>query len=102
MQTCCFKDFKFMEPIGESLLRFLKSARWKSRLDEIRIRESWEEIVGKTIARYTTHLTFSNGQLVIYTNVAPLKQELKMAQDLIVQNVNQYFKEHMVKSIAIK
>lgn len=91
-----------MEPIGKSLLRFLESARWKSRLDEIRIRESWEEIMGKTIARYTTHLSFSNGQLVIYTNVAPLKQELKLAQDLIVANVNQHFQEHIVKSVAIK
>ncbi len=102
MQGSCFKHLKIMEPIGKSLLRFLESARWKSRLDEIRIRESWEEIMGKTIARYTTHLTFSNGLLVVYTNVAPLRQELKMAQELVIQNVNQHFKENIVKSIAIK
>ena len=91
-----------MEPIGESLQRFLASARWKSRLDEIRIRESWEDIMGKTIARYTTHLTFVNGELIIYTSAAPLKQELKLAQGLLVDNINQYFEETIVHRVTIK
>jgi predicted nucleic acid-binding Zn ribbon protein len=91
-----------MEPIGNSLKKMLASVRWKSRLDEIRIRESWEEIMGKTIAKYTHHLTFNNGELIIYTQIAPLKHELKMAQEAIIQNINQHFEEKVVKSIIIK
>jgi len=91
-----------MMSIGDALNAVLKNAKWKSRLDEIRIKESWEAIMGATIAKYTHAITFNNGVLTIYSNVAPLKHELKTNVTQIIKNINDHFNEIVVKEVMIK
>ena len=37
--------------IGEALNLLLERSKWKPKVTELRLREEWEEIVGKTISR---------------------------------------------------
>ncbi len=91
-----------MEAIGDALQRFLKSSKWQDKLIEIQLRESWDSIMGKTIAKYTHQITYHNHILTIYTNVAALKQELKMAENMVIANINQHFKKNIIKNIIVK
>jgi len=91
-----------MMSIGDSLNSFLKSAKWQTKINEIRIKAEWEKIMGATIARYTREVTLKDGTLIIATDVAPLKQELQFGKEQIVRNVNEYFKDNVVKEVVIK
>lgn len=91
-----------MMSIGDSLNSFLKSAKWQTRINEIRIKAEWEKIMGTTIARYTREVKLKDGILVIATDVAPLKQELQFGKEQIIRNVNEYFKDTVVKEVVIK
>lgn len=88
--------------IGQALQEFMKSAHWENRINAIRISENWETIMGKVIAKYTEKVVLKDGILLIYTNVAPLKQELQANKDQIMQRVNEYLKATSVKSVVIK
>ena len=88
--------------IGDALSSFLKSARWQTKINEIRIQGEWEKIMGATIARYTRSVQLKDGVLVITTDVAPLKQELQFGKQQIINNVNEYFKEKVVTDVVIK
>ncbi len=90
-----------MISIGDSLNSFLKSARWQTKINEIRIKTEWEKIMGATIARYTRKVKLKDGVLIISTDVAPLKQELQFGKDQIIKNVNEYFKDTVVKEVVI-
>lgn len=90
-----------MISIGDSLNSFLKSARWQTKINEIRIKTEWEKIMGATIARYTREVKLKDGVLIISTDVAPLKQELQFGKDQIIKNVNEYFKDIVVKEVVI-
>lgn len=91
-----------MESIGDALNRFLKQSKWKAKVDEIKIQDEWEKIVGKTIAKYTHQVTLRDGILVIYTNVAPLKHELKLAELALIDTINNHFGENVIKKIMVK
>jgi len=91
-----------MLSIGDSLNSFLKSAKWQTRINEIRIRNEWSKIMGATIARYTRDVKLKDGVLLIATDVAPLKQELQFGKEQIIQNVNDYFKDKVVKEVVIR
>jgi predicted nucleic acid-binding Zn ribbon protein len=91
-----------MMSIGDSLNSFLKSARWQTKIHEIRIKTEWEKIMGATIARYTREVKLKDGVLIIATDVAPLKQELQFGKEQIIHNINEYFKEKVVKEVVIK
>jgi len=91
-----------MISIGDSLSSFLKSARWQTKINEIRITTEWEKIMGATIARYTREVKLKDGILIIATDVAPLKQELQFGKEQIIKNVNDYFKDKVVREVVIK
>ena len=88
--------------VGDALSSFLKSSRWKARIDEIRVKGEWEKIMGNTIAKYTRDVSLKDGVLYISTDVAPLKQELQFGKAQIVANINEHFKEQGVKDVVIR
>lgn len=74
----------------------------KPRLTEVRIQENWEQIMGKTIARYTQSIQLIDGKLIVTTTVAPLKQELTYSKDKIIKVVNEMLGESIVKDVMIR
>lgn len=88
--------------IGEALKLLMEKSGWAPKAHELRMREEWEQIAGKTIAKYTHNLYLSGGILTIYTDVAALKQELLLAKPQLMATINEYFAEQVVKEINIK
>jgi predicted nucleic acid-binding Zn ribbon protein len=88
--------------IGEALNLMLEKSRWKPKVVELRMRDEWETIVGKTIAKYTRSMALNGKVLTIYTDVAPLKQELLLGREQLVAHINEYFQERVVEEITIK
>lgn len=88
--------------MGDALKEFLNKSRFKPRLMEVRIQENWEQVVGKTIARYTESVQLFDNKLVITTTVAPLKQELNYSKDRIIRLVNEMLGEEIVKEVMIR
>ncbi|MBA3828015.1 MAG: DUF721 domain-containing protein [Taibaiella sp.] len=88
--------------IGEALNLLLKQSKWKPKVDELRMREEWETIVGKTISKYTRNLNLYDRKLTIYTDVAALKQELLLGKEALIVRINEYFEETIVSEIIIK
>ncbi len=88
--------------LGEALNEFLKNARWKARFDQVRLQKEWETIMGKTIARYTNDVELKGKTLVIYTDVGPLKQELRHSSEMIIKKINEAFGETLVSEVVIK
>ncbi len=66
------------------------------------MRQEWEAIVGKTIARYTRNINLYGKVLTIYTDVAPLKQELLLGKEQLTVRINEYFEDRVVEEIVIK
>jgi predicted nucleic acid-binding Zn ribbon protein len=88
--------------IGDALNLVLEKSHWKPKIIELRMRQEWETIVGKTIAKYTRNINIFNKKLTIYTDVAPLKQELLLGKDQLLVRINEYFNERVVDEIIIK
>ncbi|PUZ23129.1 DUF721 domain-containing protein [Chitinophaga parva] len=88
--------------IGDALKDYINKSRMKPRLTEVRVQENWEQLMGKTIARYTQNIQLIDGKLIITSNVAPLKQELNYSKDKIIQLVNEMLGEVAVREVIIK
>jgi predicted nucleic acid-binding Zn ribbon protein len=88
--------------IGEALSLLMEKSRWKPKVNEVRLKEDWEIIVGKTIAKYTRSINLYNNILTIYTDVAALKQELSLGKEQLKNNINEHLGEIAVYDIVIK
>ena len=88
--------------IGEAISLLLEKRKWKHKVHELRMRQEWEQIVGKTIARYTRNLALNGEVLTIYSDVAALKQELYFGRQQLIERINEYFQERVVADIVVK
>lgn len=88
--------------IGEAMNLMFEKSHWKPKLIALRMRDEWEEITGKTIAKYTRSINLYNKVLTINTDVAPLKQELLLGKEQLMARINEYFNERVVEEIIIK
>jgi hypothetical protein len=88
--------------IGEAMQEFLKGSRIKGGIQALQIEDVWEEIMGKTIARYTDKLQIIGDRLIITTSVAPLKNELLYQKEKIKQRVNEALKQKVINEVIIQ
>ena len=88
--------------LQEAIQQFLNKSRLKSGIQALRIEDIWEEIMGKTIAKYTDKIQVINHTLYISTTVAPLKNELLYQKELIIERVNEALGEKLVTEVVVK
>ncbi len=88
--------------LQEAIQQFLAHSRLKSGIQALRIEDIWEEIMGKTIAKYTDKIQVINHTLYITSSVAPLKNELLYQKEKIIERINEALGEKLVREVVIK
>jgi predicted nucleic acid-binding Zn ribbon protein len=88
--------------IGDAIRQFLSKSRLKGSMQALQIHQVWEQLMGKTIAKYTDRIEIYNGTLFISTTVAPLKQELLYQKEQILLRVNEALGEKAVREVVIR
>jgi predicted nucleic acid-binding Zn ribbon protein len=88
--------------VGDALRILIERAGWGSKVNELRMRQEWEAIVGATIAKYTTNIHLNGRVLTIQSDVAPLKHELMLGKENLVKRINEYFKQTVVLDIVVR
>jgi hypothetical protein len=88
--------------LAQALQQFLKHSKLKGNMQAFQIEDVWEELMGKTIARYTDSIQIFNQTLFISTSVAPLKNELIFQKEIIIQRVNEALGEKVIRDVVIR
>lgn len=88
--------------LQDAIQQFLQKSRLKSGIQAVRIEEVWEQLMGKTIAKYTDKIQIINHTLFITTSIAPLKNELLYQKENIIQKVNEAMGEKTISEVVIK
>ena len=88
--------------IAEAMQEFLKGSRIKGGIQALQIEDVWEDIMGKTVARYTDKLQIIGDKLIITTHVAPLKNELKYQKEKIRHRVNEALKQKVINEVVVQ
>ncbi len=86
----------------DAIQQFLKKSRLRPGIQALQIEQIWEQIMGKTIARYTDKIQIIQHTLFIHTQVAPLKNELLYQKDTILRRVNEALGENLIREVVIR
>lgn len=97
-----YKKSEDEKPLKELVNQMLRAYGLGDRLDEVSLIKSWEEVVGKMIAKHTADIFFKNGVLYITLDSAPLRQELSYAKTKLIDKLNEHAGRRMVVDINLK
>jgi len=87
--------------LKEAINKMLTTYQLKGRLNEAHVVNKWEEIVGKTIAKYTKNVYIKDKKLFIKIDSAPLKQELHFQKEQLIKLINEEVGEQVIVDVLI-
>ena len=82
--------------LKEAIKQLMKAYRLDDKMNEVRLINSWEKVVGKLISRHTSNIYIKKGKLFVRLDSAALKNELSYSKEKIIELLH---KEVGVKTI---
>ena len=76
------------ELLGDVIRRYLRLEGLETPLNEYRLVDAWKDVVGPAVTRYTTNLYIRNQVLYVHLSSSVVRQELMMAREMLVRNLN--------------
>lgn len=90
------------QSLSEVLREYIRKNRIEHKLKEVDAVQSWENLLGKTIARYTRNISISNKILYVEISSAVVKNELIMMREEIRRRINEQAGEELVTHIVFR
>lgn len=84
------------------LQKMMKTYRIENRLQEVDLRQNWEQLMGTMINKHTTGLYIKNEVLYLSVDSSVLRQELSYGKSLIIEKVNDFYGEPRIKDVVLR
>ncbi|PWJ36127.1 DUF721 domain-containing protein [Sediminitomix flava] len=85
--------------IKKTMQNIMKSYQMEARYNNAMVTKLWANITGASIASRTQRVFIKKKVLYVELNSAPLRQELNMKRDRLVQLVNQHMEANAVEEV---
>lgn len=90
------------QKLGEVIRDYLKESNLEKKLNEIQLINSWEEIVGKEIARRTEKIYIRDNKLFVRFTSSVVRNEMLLHRETIRTRLNEQAGEELIKEIVLK
>lgn len=88
--------------LAEALQDYIREMKLEGKLNEIRLIESWEEIVGKAISSRTSKIYIRDKVLYVHLNSSVVRNELLMLRQALKEKLNEKAGSEVIKDIVLK
>lgn len=88
--------------IKQAIEELLDTYKLRGKVNEVRLINSWEKIMGRAISNHTREIHIANKTLYIKLDSAPLRHELMFSKDKIVKLINESIGENMIEDVVLK
>lgn len=90
------------EAVGDLIRQYLRQQGLETPLNEYRLIQGWEHVMGPVIARYTKDLTIRNQTLYVQLTSPVLRQELHMQRRELAIRLNAYVGAQVIADIVFR
>lgn len=88
--------------LKEAFNEFLKSIDHKNRVNELRIKDSWEKLMGKSTVIHTRDIYLIRNVLFVCITSPALREEMAYSKTKIIDMLNKDLQANVVKDIVFK
>ena len=90
------------EPIGGIIREYLKAIDIDNKLNEVRLIDSWPDVVGKEVAKKTAKLLVKNRVLFVYLNSSIVRAELLRIREALPEALNRKAGAKVIDDIVFR
>ncbi len=89
------------KPLKAAIEEFLDSFHLRDKLNETRVIQAWQKVVGEMVAKNTSQLHIRNKVLFVKVNSAALRNELLFARQKIMDALNKEVGGRVIEEIVL-
>ena len=90
-----------VKPLGMLIKEFYEQHRGSDYLDEVKLINSWPNVVGPFIASHTIDLSIKNHVLFVRVDSDALRNELNYSKSLLIKNLNDLAGKEILREIVL-
>ena len=90
------------EKVGGVILQYLREMGLETPLNEHRLIQAWDKVLGQSVSRYTKDLRIYNQVLYVTVTSAALRNELMMRRTELVARLNAEAGAQVITQIVLK
>jgi hypothetical protein len=90
------------KPLKDVIREFVEVYRLKGKLNQYRLIERWEPVVGKMIAKHTKGLSINRKTLYVEMDSSIVRNEVYLLKSKIIDELNKGFGETIIDNIVFK
>lgn len=88
--------------LKEAISEMMRTYRLQGKMDEVKLLDSWETLMGPAIAKYTRKIYIDNRILYVELNSAALRQELSYGRSKMVQMLNESAGQQVIDDVVLR
>jgi predicted nucleic acid-binding Zn ribbon protein len=90
------------EKLSDLIRGYVQENKLEKKLTEVDLISSWEELLGKTVARYTQDLRITNSTLFVKLSSPVVRNELLMMKEEIRKRLNERAGKEIISQIVFR
>lgn len=90
------------EKVGGVILQYLREYGLETPLNEHRLIQAWDKVLGSAVSRYTKELRIYNQVLFVTVSSAALRNELMMRRTELVARLNAEAGAQVITQIVLR
>ena len=90
------------QTLGDILQDYVKALKLQGKLDEVRIKDEWNEMMGGAIANSTKDVYMKNDILFVHLKSSIIRNELFMMRSSIVNRLNEKIGKNVIREMILK
>ncbi len=90
------------QPLGDIIHDYLRAIDAEKKISEVRIIDSWPQVVGLTIAKKTENLYIKNRVLFVYLNSSIVRTELLRIRESLPKALNERVGFKVIDEVIIR
>ena len=91
-----------IQTLGDVLQEYVKALKLQGKLDEVRIKDEWNEMMGGAIANSTKEVYMKNDILFVHLKSSIIRNELFMMRSSIVSRLNEKIGKNVIREMILK
>ena len=96
------KSSSNMTSLSNVMRKILKNPKLSKRLDNIKIIEIWNELIGSNLQKYVLDSKVYNGKLFIKLKSSTLRNEFTYRKSELLKQINKSFGKKIIEDIIFK
>ena len=88
--------------LGDAISQIFKEEKLDEKYSIFAIRNGWEGIVGKIVAKHTTQINYAQGILFVSIDSPIIRNETAYAKEAIIEKVNKFVGKRLIKELVLK